>query len=394
MLFMTLLSCLVFLFSQPVKAIYRPTTTLAGDDFFSHFNFYSGPDPTNGYVQYVNRGSAVKSSLFALADHDLGNNSIFLGVDSTTSLSPDRPGRASLRLHGKEKFTHGLVVVDVFHAPTGCGLWPAIWMVDPVGTYPGNTGEIDIFEYVHDTPNNAVTLHTSDGCKIRNTTTAAPGSLAASRMFRRDAPFTAESNATDMQGHVESTNCYVKAQGQTNNKGCSIASPDTITPPPSQDQSQGKSQQSYSTAGEGFNDQGGGVYALLWTSETIEAYFFPRPLVPAELLVPSSPAPDTNTEAQNNKEQPSREIDPTKWRAQGHTPIAVFSGCDFDAHIKELSMVINTDFCGDWAGNVWESGGCAAKTGVGSCKEYVAKNPQSFEEAYWLLGGIEVWEEV
>lgn len=40
----------------------------------------------------------------------------------------------------------GLFIYDVAHMPTGCGLWPSIWMVGP--NWPAG-GEIDIIEGVH-----------------------------------------------------------------------------------------------------------------------------------------------------------------------------------------------------------------------------------------------------
>ncbi|KAG8625245.1 hypothetical protein KVT40_006996 [Elsinoe batatas] len=368
------------------SALYTPQRTISGDDFFPSFDFFSGPDPTNGFVSYLSREDAISTSLVALADHSLANNSVYIGVDSTSVLSTSGPGRASVRLHGKEKFTHGLITVDIYHAPTGCGLWPAIWMVDPTGTYPGSTGEIDIFEYVHDSPRNSVTLHTSEGCKITNTTSASSPAPPPSRLRPR-ADTSSQSQA--MSGHTESLNCYVNAPEQTYNKGCSIASPPFVSTPASP----GKPNQSqrlpvppsFATAGQDFNAQNGGMYALLWTSEKIEVYFFPRPMIPEALAIPS----DGVTTAEG------RSVNPNEWRAQGFSPVAVFEGCDFDAHIKELSLVVNTDFCGDWAGNegVWEGSGCKAKTGVGSCEEYVAGKPGEFEGAYWLLGGVEVWGE-
>jgi hypothetical protein len=71
----------------------------------------------------------------------------------------------------------------------------------------------------------------------------------------------------------------------------------------------------------------------------------------------------------------------------------VFSGngCNFDAHLQDLQLVINTDFCGDWADNSWEADGCAAKTGVATCAEYVMNNPKAFETAYWLFNSISIY---
>jgi len=57
------------------------------------------------------------------------------------------------------------VIFDAQHIPTGCGSWPAFWSFGP--NWP-HSGEIDIMEGVHGIGNNAVTLHTSPGCRMGN----------------------------------------------------------------------------------------------------------------------------------------------------------------------------------------------------------------------------------
>jgi len=56
-----------------------------------------------------------------------------------------------------------------------------------------------------------------------------------------------------------------------------------------------------------------------------------------------------------------------------------------------MKLVINTELCGDWAGNTWEQDGAAAETGVKSCAEYVQNNPQAFKTAYWLINSISIF---
>lgn len=154
------------------------------------------------------------------------------------------------------------------------------------------------------------------------------------------------------KGNLSAANCDVKAPGQPENTGCGIKS----TNP-----------QSY---GAGFNANLGGVYALEWTSQAIKIWFFPRGTTPN----------DINTNTPN----------PTTW----DTPLAQFSGpgCDIDSHFQNLQLVINTSFCGVWAGQVWDSSPeCKAK--AGTCEEYVAKNPKDFVEAFWLIHDIKVYED-
>ena len=185
---------------QAASAAYTLNTTMAGDCFLNHFSFFNQTDPTSGFVQYVDQNEALAAPLIELRDHTLANNSVYIGVDTSTVLSPTGPGRKSIRLQGTQLFTHGLVTLDVYHAPTGCGTWPALWMVNPSGPYPGNTGEIDVFEATNNATASAITLHTGPGCLT------APNST--------------------MAGSLRSDNCWVDAPGQ-GNSGCSVSSPRT-----------------------------------------------------------------------------------------------------------------------------------------------------------------------
>ena len=107
-----------------------------------------------------------------------------------------------------------------------------------VGPNWPNDGEIDIIEGVNDNANNAMTLHTSDGCSID------------------DGAFT---------GTLTTSNCYVDAPDQANNAGCDIQNQNT---------------QSY---GSNFNSNEGGVIAMEWTSSDINIWFFPRGTTPSDL---------------------------------------------------------------------------------------------------------------
>lgn len=61
------------------------------------------------------------------------------------------------------RFTGGLVLMDAWHMPTGCGTWPAWWMNGPNWPYGG---EIDILEGVNEFSQNQVSVHTGSGCRI------------------------------------------------------------------------------------------------------------------------------------------------------------------------------------------------------------------------------------
>lgn len=208
----------------------------SGGDFFSNFAFFTGPDPTDGFVNYVDQGTAQQNGYISTS-----SNGIYIGTDAVNV--SDSSGRNSVRITSNKSYSSGLVILDLEHMPGGiCGTWPAFWMVGP--NWP-NAGEIDIIEGVNSQSTNAMTLHTGDGCSITN------------------------NNA--FSGTIGTDNCYVDASGQSDNAGCSI---DTTN---------------IQTYGDGFNSNNGGVYATNYESSAISIYFFPRGSIPSDI---TSGSPD------------------------------------------------------------------------------------------------------
>ncbi|KAK3945306.1 glycoside hydrolase [Diplogelasinospora grovesii] len=304
-------------------------------NFFSEFDFFSGPDPTHGYVDYVDATTANNRQLagYAGGKGKGGNDAVYLGVDHVNVTQPSGTGRSSVRVSSRKAYTRGLFVADIAHMPAGsaqsssCGLWPAFWMFGP--NWP-SSGEIDILEGVNSQQSNAVTLHTSDGCTIQNTA----GAVASTKLV--------------------SSNCY----GST---GC------------------GQQTDEAGTFGSAFNAQGGGIYAVEWTDSAISVWFFPRDSATTQQLSSgggnaTAPPPDTSTFGQ---------------------PLAAFVGgssCSIDSHFRDHALTFNTAFCGDWAGKVWSSDAkCAAL--AGTCEEYVAANPAAFADAYWLINSVKVYQQ-
>ena len=216
-------------------------------------NLSQSADPTAGYVNYVDQTTATNNGYI-----NTNNGVVYIGVDHTNVVNGT--GRNSVRIVSNAAYNYGLFALDVSHMPGGiCGTWqvlrsifdsldkqnhrlidghdrPAFWMVGP--NWP-NDGEIDIIEGVNDNANNAMTLHTSDGCSITN-----DGAFA---------------------GVLTTSNCYVSAPGQIYNAGCDI---------------QDSTPQSY---GADFNSNGGGVIVTEWTDTDINIWFFPRGTTPSDL---------------------------------------------------------------------------------------------------------------
>ncbi|KAL8760496.1 MAG: hypothetical protein Q9184_003316 [Pyrenodesmia sp. 2 TL-2023] len=237
-------------------------------------------------------------------------------------------GRASVRLSSKKTYNHGLFVFDIEHNP---GSICGTWPAFWLLSASGKWpvgGEIDVFEGVNDEVRNKMTLHTTAGCRIEPTTKG----------------FT---------GKIDTPDCDVNAPGQGKNIGCGILPPENHE----------------ATFGKGMNEVGGGVYATRWTSQEIAIYHFPRAQVPRDI--------------EDGKP------DPSKWGM----PVAKFAGgCKIDEHFKDLSIIFNTAFCGDWAGEVWNTSTSCSKKAP-TCQAYVRDNPEAFKEAYWMIRSVKVYSE-
>lgn len=150
----------------------------SGSTFFDAFTTFTGPDPTSGNVAYVSMQEAAQEQCVRFIDNLVTKSTnAYIGVDYTSVSAY----RESVRLSSKDTFDVGtIVVMDVVHVPSAFGSWPALWMLGdiPGGTWPmTNGGEIDIFELVHTSSTNAMTMHTGPGCSVNNATTFFQGEL-------------------------------------------------------------------------------------------------------------------------------------------------------------------------------------------------------------------------
>lgn len=297
-------------------AAYALQDDYAGSAFAGMFDFFTDNDPTNGYVNYISQSEAQNSGLYQIQ-----NGAVYMGVDSTNTASGR--GRNSIRISSKKSYNHGLFIIDLAHMPAGaCGTWPAFWLLGP--DWPNN-GEVDIIEGVNSQSANNMALHTDAGCSITHT--------------------------GQFSGQLMTDNCDVNAPGQGNNVGCSIHSGDS------------------NSFGNGFNSNGGGVYATEWTSEAINIWFFPRGAIPADLT--------SGTPNPSNWGQPSGQFT---------------GGCDIDDKFKDQKMIFDVTFCGDWAGSVWSTDAtCAPK--ASTCQDFVQNNPAAFKDTYWLVNSLRVYSQ-
>ncbi|PIL31983.1 hypothetical protein GSI_06687 [Ganoderma sinense ZZ0214-1] len=216
--------------------------TYEGKTFFDTFDFFTGEDPTHGMVNYTDRATALANNLVYVTE----DGKVIMKGDNTTSLASG-VYRNSVRISSQTQYNTGLFILDLNHAPWGCGVWPAWWTLGG-GQWP-YTGEIDIIEGVHDNAHNQVTWHTGPNCYL-NTNVSFTGT-----------PVSSGTNIT----------CDGNANG---NAGCGVT------------------EWSRASYGPIFDEQGGGVFAMKWDDQGIAVWSFYRAAVPADVLA-GNPTPST-----------------------------------------------------------------------------------------------------
>ncbi|KAI1207953.1 glycoside hydrolase family 16 protein [Annulohypoxylon truncatum] len=304
---------------------YSLTTHYGGQGLLDSFSFFTGIDPSHGFVDYQSKEDALAKNLVSV---DRDYNSVILGVDSNNTYSTSDKGRPSVRLTSHDTFSHGLFIADFHHMPAStCGTWPAFWAFNNQhnGTDWPLGGELEIIEGANTAERNLFSAHTTAGCHAPST------------------GFSGEQGPTDCSPSDE-------------NFGCNYASPPSDT----------------TSYGDSFNVEGGGVYALEWDSEDLKLWHFPRSTIPDDIVYGHVVGPD-----------------PSSWGP----PHAVFGGssCKPENYFFNMSLVINTNFCGDYAGNIWGKADQCNQLAP-TCEEFVANNPHSFQEAYWDINYIDVYQ--
>ncbi|KAK8197336.1 concanavalin A-like lectin/glucanase domain-containing protein [Phyllosticta capitalensis] len=126
--------------------------------------------------------------------------------------------------------------------------------------------------------------------------------------------------------------------------------------------------------GAGFSMVSGGVYAMEWTSDYIRVWFFDRANIPRSI---ATGQPDSS---------------------EFGMPMSNFQGgCDIDRYFRNHKIVFDITFCGQWAGPAFNaSSSCPQTPGYDawdSCKFYVAGNPSAFNNAYWDINSMKVYQD-
>ncbi|KAG2088387.1 uncharacterized protein F5147DRAFT_789534 [Suillus discolor] len=233
---------------QSTNKIYTFQDFYQGEDFINDWDFFTGSDPTSGNVNYQSKSEVQSKGLAYVNDCD---SSTVLAVDSNSAVAPGG-NRDSVRITSQKSYNGGLFVIDALNMPVG-------------------SGEIDIVEGVNNQATNQMTLHsgTSQSCTIAKSGVSAD-------LFT---------------GQVLGTDCYSTGNADA---GCGVVDADTLY-------CISFSCVSWdlvmcpcgSSFGYGFNNAGGGVFALLWdTSSGMSVWHFARSKIPADLTA-QTPNPST-----------------------------------------------------------------------------------------------------
>jgi hypothetical protein len=326
--------------------------------------------------------------------------------DFQNVVRPGSRGRDSNRIRSKQAFDESVVILDLEHMPYGCGTWPAFWTTSQKGPWPTG-GEIDVLEV----PCAFLALFrcvdnvcgTTRACTRRTKTRFPCTPFQAVPCRERDTNsrgYTvccAIEFVADPRAYREtiSTNCDAEVN---NNQGC-------------------KTQDVLSTSyGEGFNSNGGGIFALERSKKDgIKVWFWPRDLtrtVPFDIL--------------NDRDG----VHPEEWAI----PTAYFptgDNCDYEEYFDAHKIIFDLTFCvrrvpsptiierihvfrgcqGDWAGapSVWRGSRCSpmscndcrscycCRSGLGTDGDVVLvvdKNPERFADAYWEINSLRVYTPV
>ena len=255
-----------------------------------------------------------------------------MGVDYVNVVTTGRP---SVRIQSKESYTHGLIIADLAHMPASiCGTWPAFWTVNTTN-YP-RYGEIDILENINEKTVSLQTLHTEEGCYIS-------GNQYSTQL---------KDNVTTYNCDDSATSSIFGAQDATS--ACSGTNSDP---------------NSYGTT---FNSNGGGVYAMQWTSDVIRMWNFGPDAIPADITAGTP--------------------DPSTWDLPAFTTEG--GVCNIDGLFANHHIIFDTTFCGVYAGKTkfWQETTCYDAEKYPTCDSYVGANPEAYKEAYWLINSVKVYQ--
>jgi hypothetical protein len=87
-------------------------------------------------------------------------------------------------------------------------------------------------------------------------------------------------------------------------------------------------------------------------------------------------------------------LDPSSWGLPTANFDSQYGNCDIDANFPAQTIYSDTTFCGAEAGgDAWTSWtDCSSVTGYSTCEGFVAGVPDAFDEAYWLINSVKLYQ--
>lgn len=366
------------------KDFYWDTVNLTSlEPLMTPAGYYNGmwfQDPTNGVQSYL--VGAANADILVAKDKGTGGTALksmkFKNNSAAIEAKAPEFGIATLRLESRRLVNKAVIVINAFKIPSGCGAWPAFWLVGTpnreiweTGVNSGNAfdggwpayGEVDIIEQVNtDRNSNHFTLHTTAGC-ASSMSTPLGGTVGNSDCNAGGAPAPILQKALPRD-----------PSAQNGTQGCSM----TVT---------------------SESDMKKGVYVCQVADQLIRLWFFPDP----------SAAPIRDVLTANT-------VDVGKLGSPVGVHALPYKDCD-PSHFQNLRMVINLAICGDWAGNVacndasdklgisYAAGGVNCATAYGTQLSYNGtsstsspnidvNNPDDprLADLQWILGCVRVFE--
>jgi hypothetical protein len=116
--------------------------------------------------------------------------------------------------------------------------------------------------------------------------------------------------------------------------------------------------------GDPFNQNGGGIYATSWDSNSIKIWFWSADMTAPSDIFSASP-------------------DPTTWGP----PIADFEGCSDDTNFKNNRIVFDTNFC-NAAANAAFAADSTCSSSANSCQEFITQFPDAYDQSCVLCHPI------
>ncbi|KAF7361946.1 putative glycosidase C21B10.07 [Mycena venus] len=282
MLATTLFLCL------PVPALavssYSIRDSYMGFQFLDTWRWETEDDPTHGRTNYLDKNTSISLNLTVAS-----NTSFIMRADNVNMVPPAERGESKepANILPLRPYGDSLIMLDLWHMPTGCATWPAFWTVSKAGPWP-HGGEVDIIEGVNNNANNLASLHTTANCNM--------------------------TQIREQSGQTISTQCDAS---YNYNQGCGVSF---------------TKRNSY---GRPFNLNGGGYYVMRRGECGIFVWFWSRrdPSVPPEV------SQGLNTV----------NPDPSFWGEPD--AVFPTDSCDYPSHFDAHSIVFDLTFCGDWAGS-------------------------------------------